>query len=241
MTRKIVAGIGLALILAVTAICGVAAACPAAAAVVCPRCYGFATIDGGVYAEAGTDPAKRAVIAGILNQARDRVGTFYGGLRSTPTILVCATQECYRRVGGGGSRGMAVLDRALFLSPRGTDAVIAAHELAHIELHYRVGLVKAARRVVPQWFDEGLAVTVSDDPRYLAATTVDDRCLVAPDGSLPAQRSAWIETAASHDLYAKAACRVSRWLKARGGSRAAIALADSLARGEVFDDVYGRP
>jgi hypothetical protein len=63
---------------------------------------------------------------------------------------------------------------------------------------------------VPQWFDEGLAVLVSDDPRYLRPE--GDRCLVEPAGPLPDTLDGWL-TAASADaqVYAQAACAVSRW------------------------------
>ncbi|WP_342154128.1 hypothetical protein [Methylorubrum sp. SB2] len=130
-------------------------------------------------------------------------------------MLLCATEACYRPL-GGCSRGITLLDRALILSPRGADAVIAAHELAHAELHRRIGLAATLGRAVPQWFDEGLAVVVSDDPRYLAPGP--DRCRVEPGGDLPASRAAWIETAEATGLYARAACKVSRWLHVHGGA-----------------------
>lgn len=54
--------------------------------------------------------------------------TFYGDLQSSPRVLLCATDACYRAL-GGGSRGVTLLDQALILSPREADTVIAAHEL----------------------------------------------------------------------------------------------------------------
>lgn len=41
---------------------------------------------------------------------------------------------------------------------------ILSHELTHAELHYRVGVSRSAHSI-PHWFDEGLAVLVSQDPR----------------------------------------------------------------------------
>jgi hypothetical protein len=66
--------------------------------------------------------------------------------------------------------------RLHFASPRGADVVIAVHELAHAELHRRIGVVTTLSRSVPRGFDEGLAVVVSDDPRYRAAGP--DRCRI---------------------------------------------------------------
>ena len=199
-------------------------ACPAAAAAGCPTCYGFTDLGDGVYVD-GKMPADRQAEAKItVEAARDRVRAFYGDLQSNPRVLICATDACYRPL-GGSSRGITLLDRALILSPRGTDAVIAAHELAHAELHRRIGLTATLGRSVPQWFDEGLAVVVSDDPRYL--TSGPDRCRAEPGGGLPASRAAWIETAESAGLYARAACKVSRWLDAHGGAAGILRLVAS--------------
>lgn len=197
---------------------------PAAAAAGCPSCYGFTDLGDGIYVEDGMPADRREAAKATVAAARARVRDFYGDLQSRPRVLLCGTDACYRPL-GGGSRGIALLDRALILSPRGADTVIIAHELAHAELHRRIGLTATLARSVPQWFDEGLAVVVSDDPRYLAPGP--DRCRENPDGDLPASRAAWIETADSAGLYAKAGCKVSRWLDAHGGSTGLLRLVES--------------
>jgi hypothetical protein len=194
---------------------------PAVAAAGCPTCYGFADLGDGIYVE-GSMPVDRRIIAKATVEAgRARVRAFYSDLQSTPRVLLCATDTCYRPL-GGGSRGVTLLDQALILSPRGTDPVIAAHELAHAELHKRIGLRATWARSVPQWFDEGLAVVVSDDPRYLAPGP--NRCRAEPGRDLPTSRAAWIETAENAGLYARAACKVSRWLDTHGGSAGVLRL-----------------
>ncbi len=224
--------IGLLLSVLIAAVAGLCLVYPAAAATACPPCYGFADLGDRIFVEPGLSPEQRLATKATIEAARDRVRDFYGSLSGDPRILLCATQACYGRF-GGGSRGMALLDRALFLSPRGADIVIAAHELSHIELHSRLGLMKTLSKAIPQWFDEG-AVVVSDDPRYLTASSRGDRCRVEPDGDMPSARTAWIETAQSADLYAKAACRVNRWIVSHGGPAAVAWLADAVAAGESF-------
>jgi hypothetical protein len=135
---------------------------------------------------------------------------------------------------GGGSRGMAMFDLALILAPGGDNPVIAAHELSHIELHSRLGHWKTFERAVPQWFDEGLAVVVSGDPRYLKPEGVADRCTAAPVAELPTSRGDWVAHAERDDLYPKAACRVLRWMNAHGGPAAIDRLADEIAQGSDF-------
>ncbi|GAA1720291.1 hypothetical protein [Nonomuraea bangladeshensis] len=218
--------------LVVAAAAGVVLAYPSVAATTCPGCYGLAELQPGVYAEPDLSEAQRRHVTDVVEQARQRVGAFYGGRESSPSVLVCLTDACYRRIGGGGERGIAVLNRAVMLSPRGADPVIASHELSHVELHVRL---RGKEEEVPQWFDEGLAVLVSGDPRYLAPETAGDRCLVDTGGALPESLKDWFGMAGRDpQAYAKAACQVSRWVQANGGRDAVLKLIDRLAAGDDF-------
>ena len=210
---------------------------PSVAATTCPRCFGLVALGDGLYVERGRSDAERQQLVELYTEANQRIAGFYGDRRSAPSVLACFTTDCYTRIGGGRERGVAVLNRAVMLSPRGIDPVIAAHELSHVEFHERLG---AQQGQVPQWFDEGLAVLVSDDPRYLLPGTAADRCRVASGGELPATLDAWLSAAgADEQVYAKAACRVSRWVDAHGGNRAVPDLIDRLHRGERFTAVVG--
>ncbi len=228
------------------ALCGLAAliafatafAFPAAAAVACPQCYGFEELSPGVFLERGASAAERTRVEAALAEARRRVRDFYGDFSAPARLLICESPHCYRRLGGGGSRGRTITDLAVFLSPQGANATIAAHELSHVQIHERIGLIRTLKGDVPEWFVEGVAVLVSDDPRYLAPVGAADRCLLKPDGPLPTTLSAWVKSAAREQLYAKAACAVSRWMAAKGGPNAVVALLDQIAKGGSFDAAY---
>jgi len=225
--------------LIVAAVVGIVLFLPAAAAIVCPACYGFDELAPEVFVERGMSEATRDKATSALAEARRTVADFFGDPAPNPRILICASEDCYHRLGARGSRGKAYSDTALILSPRGIDPVIAAHELAHIAFHHRVGLRAQVSGAVPAWFDEGLAVTVSDDRRYLAPPQAPDRCLVASDGRLPVARRAWGRAAgADHQLYAKAACRVVTWMAANGGAAGVLRLADAVAAGRPFAEIY---
>jgi hypothetical protein len=202
--RGLVAGVVAVLLAAVGA---VAVVFPAVAATTCPGCYGLEQLRPRLYVEPGLNAAQRQQVTDAVDEGKRRVAEFFGDLRSDPDVLACYTDECYTRIGGGEERGIAVLNRAVMLSPRGLDPVIAAHELTHVELHARLG-----QGSVPHWFDEGLAVLVSDDTRYLLPVGARDRCIVASTGPLPETLDDWSRAAgADVQVYAQAACAVSRW------------------------------
>ncbi|MFI6508733.1 hypothetical protein ACIBCT_14105 [Streptosporangium sp. NPDC050855] len=220
-------------VLLVAAVAVTALAFPSVAATTCPGCYGLERLRPGLYAEPGLSPERRRQVIEVAERAGRRVSDFYGGRESSPDVLVCLSDDCYRRIGGGGERGVAVLNRAVMLSPRGADPVIASHELSHVELHARLGDGE-----VPQWFDEGLAVLVSEDPRYLGPA--GDRCRAEPRPVLPATLKDWLRAAsADPGVYAEAACRVSRWAGAGRGPRAVRDLVERLSAGESFAEVTG--
>ncbi|MBE1585635.1 hypothetical protein ACFPOI_46955 [Nonomuraea angiospora] len=229
-----IAGAAVAVLLT-AAVVVTAIAFPSVAATTCPGCYGLERLQPGAYVELGLPPARRRQVSEVVEQANQRVRDFFGGRKSSPDLLVCLSDDCYRRIGGGGERGIAVLNRAVMLSPRGVDPVIASHEMTHVELHARLNGAE-----VPQWFDEGLAVLVSDDPRYLAPT--GDRCLVDPRQPLPVTLDEWLRAASADPrTYAQAACQVSRWVGANGGKEAVRTLVERLSAGQAFPDVFRMP
>jgi hypothetical protein len=220
---------------------GTVLAFPFGAAAACPSCYGLERFTDNGFIERAASPQQRGHVTVVLEQARNRVAGFYGRLGTQPRILVCVSEDCYRRIRYAGSRGNALLDLALQLSPRGIDPVIAAHELSHIELHHRLGNIRHLMGAIPSWFDEGVAVVVSDDRRYLAPADAADRCLVRSDETLPSGLLEWVREVGRYDtrqLYAKAACRVVDWLSARGSAAAVTRLIAQVADGTSFAEAY---
>lgn len=206
---------------------------PAVAATACPRCFGLSEVAPEIYTTPDATAEQTRTLATLTAEARDRVAALYGSQQSAPTVVACFDDACYGRIGGGGERGVAVLNRAVMLSPRGIDADILAHEMSHVELDQRLG---GAHTQVPQWFDEGLAVLAGDDRRYVAPPGSADRCLARADGPLPVTLDEWLKAAsADSTVYAKAACEVSRWIENYDTPRQATAhLVDGLRSGTSF-------
>jgi len=211
---------------------------PAAAAYACSRCYGLGEAARDVYIETGIPDAERGRLLAELASAQALVARFYPErLAGQPVILACHSGSCDRRLGGKGAKARTFGTSLIVVSPGGWNRTILAHELAHIELHRRVGVFTLVSGALPAWFDEGLAVIVSRDRRYLKFDPDGKAgCKVADTGSLPETGQSWRRQAAKDaaPIYAMAACRVSSWLHRHGGPPAVIALARALRQGKTF-------
>ena len=130
-----------------------------------PTWFGFTEICDDVYADDHMTPDQRQAFLKTLSLAKRRVSIFFDGIDGSPKVFACSTEQCFVSHGGIGAKGKAYGNSMLLLSPRGLNVVIISHELTHIELHNRVGAFRSWR-TIPSWFDEGLAVLVSEDPRY---------------------------------------------------------------------------
>lgn len=193
---------------------------PAVLAWICPACYGLETVAPGLHVDPAMTLRERAALQSALVEARRRVAAFYGSLQRSPTLLVCTTEACDAKLGAGPAAARAFADLFIHLSARGANVTTIAHELAHIELHARVGFFRTLTGRIPVWFDEGLAEVVAQDPVSLRA----GGCRVIPGTDLPAGHADWAARAfvPGSTLYAEAACAVARWIDSRGGRREAL-------------------
>lgn len=221
-----------------------------------PEAAGFEAVRPRLYVQAGMPARTRAELRDALRWAHEAVRRAYGETRSRPVVCACQTEACYRAFGGRGSTAKVYGDRIL-LSPRGLDRHFLAHEWSHAELHHRLSVRGYFR--VPSWFDEGLAVAISEAPKhseahwqYLMRTGVE-----RPSGDELMRiesLSQWI--AAVHrygedqnekreargeprvaPLYAAAGHEVRPWL-AEAGTAGLLKLIERVNSGDVFDAAY---
>jgi hypothetical protein len=191
---------------------------PVVAAAVCPRCHGLRKAAPGVYVGGGDANDSIGAVNDSIAAARRRVRDYFGDLRSDPEFLVCRDADCYRRIGGGREKGRTLRHSVIILSPDGANETIAGHELTHAEMHRRLDDYDK----VPRWFQEGFAVVVSQDSRYLP-------CPVDYAGALERVRAG---TSARQDFYRDSACVADRWVAEHGGKSAVLDLIRRLNAGE---------
>lgn len=130
---------------------------------------GLACIAPNIYVDPAMPEQHRQVFLQRVTQSKAEIARFFGDIQSSPDIFACVTKECFSQFGGIPARAKSIGDHTVILSAQGVDKITLTHELAHIELHKRLGSPHIWNKL-PMWFDEGLAVMICKDPRYTGHT-----------------------------------------------------------------------
>lgn len=128
-----------------------------------PENFGMTAVTPSIYVEAGADEATRLKLRDAMEKAESAIRAAYGSVNSRPIVHACISEGCYEAFGGRSSVAKVYGDRIL-LSPRGLNWHFLAHEWSHAEMRSRLALSAWWR--MPQWFDEGVAVAVSEAPEH---------------------------------------------------------------------------
>ncbi len=129
-----------------------------------PESFSLTPVAPNIYVEAGADQTARSNLREAMDKAKEAIRVAYGSVSTRPKVHACITEECYEAFGGGrGSTAISYGNRIL-LSPRGLNWHYIAHEWSHAEMSTR--LTFFAWKRMPQWFDEGVAVAVSEAPEH---------------------------------------------------------------------------
>ncbi|MEW5823998.1 MAG: hypothetical protein AB1766_06580 [Pseudomonadota bacterium] len=221
-----------------------------------PEPFGLRALAPDVYIESSADEQAVLDLHSALFRAREAVHVAYGGVASHPIVHACVTEDCYARFGGQGSRAKVYGDYIL-LSPRGLSWHFLAHEWSHAELRTRLNF--RAWWALPVWFDEGLAVAVSEAPEHSEAHW---QFLVANDIPRPSREALlacttgrqWLDAVRRYGerpnaerrargepeirpVYAAAGHELRLWLS-RVGDAGLRSLIERLNDGESFERVY---
>lgn len=220
--------LGLVAALLVASIASVPVWSPALAAAACPACYRLDEIAPRLFADAAMSSAQRGRLLVAVSEAEAVVGAYFGRRDRQPIVLACSSDDCDRRLGGRGARAVTYSTvglSVLRLSPRGLDRTVIAHELSHVQVHTMIGVRQQVSGALAAWFDEGLAVIVSQDERYLhPGAAARERCMETQAVELPTSPFVWgPKSGKTPWIYARAACDVMRWLEANGGRAGLLA------------------
>jgi hypothetical protein len=101
----------------------------------------------------------------LKNEAVAFVNQHVGRIEKIPRMIFCSTVECAKSYGVTSQGAYNVGTYGLVVSPRGWHRHFVRHELIHHLQNERLGSFNAWF-FKPDWFKEGMAYSLSEDPRH---------------------------------------------------------------------------
>lgn len=209
--------------------------------------------DARVFYEPGAEIMAHEVAAAMPSAVATVEDRMFGPFTHRVRVYVCATIDSLTSYGASARAGGFTLNHRVFISPKPENTAeriprVLAHELSHLHLGQRRGLVGIAE--LPVWFTEGLAVDVSGGGGAEGVAEVDaSRAILEGHSLVPdTDGSVWHRRGASafgldeHMFYRQAGLFVS-YLRSIDRARFRTLLA-AVEDGEPIDSAvraaYGR-
>jgi hypothetical protein len=141
------------------------------------------------------DPSHIAEASTLYENSIQFVGATIGEITNRPRIIFCSTEACFQSFGFSRSSANAVGTFGIVISPRAWEPYYVRHEMIHHLQKERLGNVKGWL-VTPNWFIEGMAYSLSEDPRPT---------LPEPWQQYRSQFGTWYKQVGKEQLWAEAA------------------------------------
>ena len=109
------------------------------------------------------DVSREAEAQRLTNDALSFVNREIGEIQNPPRIYFCASEPCSTYFGLEGTAGYAVGTLGIVIKPSGWKDHTLRHELIHHLQNDQLGTFGAY--LTPKWFREGMAYSLSRDPR----------------------------------------------------------------------------
>ena len=99
----------------------------------------------------------------LYDEGTSFVDSSVGMMKQNPRVIFCASETCSQSFGLGRRSAMTIGTFGIVISPRAWKPYYVRHEMIHHLQNERLGMITVLRD--PQWFVEGMAYTLSGDPR----------------------------------------------------------------------------
>ena len=185
-------------------------------------------------------------ILGLIEQAGERVRSFWGDLRCPDETLfiICDDEKLIRKIGEDHATVTVSFPSErnyICISDEYLELDILAHEISHAELRAR--LTSGAQAKIPAWFDEGLALQndcreIYSEEQWISQTDNGKKAVALEDMDTPAEFYAG-EVKDRRFRYLNAKHELSEWLAVHG-QEGLLELIEKLNDGENFDMAYSR-
>ncbi|SPF77915.1 hypothetical protein [Pseudoprimorskyibacter insulae] len=229
MRRRITAiSLGIAGLFAITA-CAV----PGHHHLIAPGLSGLGEIAPNVWTD---DPQTAEAQLALLAQGQALAETLFDDV--VPGSIVLCTQSPCAKQFNLYVPGLAFEDRLIAFAPDGVTLPVITHEFVHVGLQRRIGPAPIRSGRIPAWFNEGLAVWVSPDPRYIRPAS-EPQALWVTAAQTPKDWKAMAGPDSFAALYG-AAGRMVEAIAEDIGRDGLLALVDAVASGAAFDAELAR-
>lgn len=102
----------------------------------------------------------------LYNNALSYVNSSVGQIKKNPRVTFCSSELCYQSFGfRAPAKATTVGISGIVISPRGWNMHFMRHEMIHHLQSERLGVVQ--QYLKPEWFKEGMAYSLSQEPRKL--------------------------------------------------------------------------
>jgi len=105
--------------------------------------------------------------ADLYNDTLHFVESSVASVKTPPRVVFCTTESCFQSFGFDKASAGTVGTYGIVISPRGWRQHYLCHEMIHHIQFERLGIYKQWRS--PEWFKEGMAYSLSGDPRQVLA------------------------------------------------------------------------
>ena len=110
------------------------------------------------------DPSRYVEASRLYESAIRFVGASVGEIGHKPLVIFCATDGCFQSFGLGQRSAATIGTFGIVVSPRAWKPHYLRHEMIHHLQKEKLGNLKAWIGT-PEWFIEGMAYSLSEDPR----------------------------------------------------------------------------
>lgn len=129
--------------------------------VLAPQWVGLECFDTGICVD---DVARLPEATALRADAVGFVSSRVAPIASVPRFVFCSESPCAERFGFTGQGAFHVGTSGVVIGPKGWKPFFARHELIHHVQMENIGSVHALL-FTPTWFIEGMAYSLSEDPR----------------------------------------------------------------------------
>ncbi len=117
------------------------------------------------------DLSRSQEAAELYEEALQFVDTLLGPVENKPRVIFCSADACAHSFALGRRAGMTLGTFGIVISPRAWKPYYVRHEMIHHLQNERLGMFAAW--IFPQWFIEGMAYSLSEDPRAKLSESFD--------------------------------------------------------------------